>query len=150
MACGRQPRVLPRPAPSAERGALLVVDEVQTGFGRTGRTFACEHHDLIPDIMAMGRPSPVFLWGSVLHPAGSRRATPGLHPTAQGATRWLWLPLPPWTTWSGRACPGRRRRGPLLRDRLSAINARAIREIPRPGIDGGVECRTRCSPTWRP
>jgi acetylornithine/LysW-gamma-L-lysine aminotransferase len=38
-----------------ERGALLIADEVQTGFGRTGRMFACEHHDLRPDLMTVAK-----------------------------------------------------------------------------------------------
>ena len=38
-----------------ERGALFIVDEVQTGFGRTGRMFACEHHDLQPDLMCVAK-----------------------------------------------------------------------------------------------
>jgi 4-aminobutyrate aminotransferase len=38
-----------------EHGILLVADEVQSGFGRTGRFFAVEHFDLKPDIMTMAK-----------------------------------------------------------------------------------------------
>jgi len=38
-----------------ERGVLLIADEVQSGLGRTGRTFACEHEDVRPDLYLLGK-----------------------------------------------------------------------------------------------
>lgn len=38
-----------------EHGIKLIIDEVQSGFGRTGRYFACQHYDVLPDIMVMAK-----------------------------------------------------------------------------------------------
>jgi 4-aminobutyrate aminotransferase / (S)-3-amino-2-methylpropionate transaminase / 5-aminovalerate transaminase len=60
-----------------EAGALLVADEVQTGFGRTGRMFACEHHDLDPDLMVLAKSmSNGFPLGAVVGRAAIMDAVP--------------------------------------------------------------------------
>ncbi|MDU4960714.1 MAG: aminotransferase class III-fold pyridoxal phosphate-dependent enzyme [Sporomusaceae bacterium] len=52
-------------------GALLICDEVQTGLGRTGAMFACEHYGVVPDIIATAK----ALGGGVM-PIGAFTARP--------------------------------------------------------------------------
>ena len=67
-----------------QRGALLIIDEIQTGFCRTGKFFACEHYDLQPDMMtlakAMGGGVPI---GATMLSADIH-VDPGLHGTTFG------------------------------------------------------------------
>ena len=38
-----------------DAGVLFVADEIQSGLGRTGRTFACDHEDVVPDVYVLGK-----------------------------------------------------------------------------------------------
>ncbi|MDO8684290.1 MAG: aminotransferase class III-fold pyridoxal phosphate-dependent enzyme [Armatimonadota bacterium] len=40
---------------TAKNGTMLIIDEVRTGFGRTGAMFACQHYDIVPDVITMAK-----------------------------------------------------------------------------------------------
>jgi len=67
-----------------ERGALLIVDEIQTGFCRTGKFFACEHHDLKPDMITVAKAiaGGVPMGATLL--SDTIKVEPGMHGTTFG------------------------------------------------------------------
>jgi len=79
-----------------ERGVLLICDEVQTGMGRTGKWFACEHWGVKPDIMtmakALGGGFPIGCFGAksevmVSFSPGDHASTFGGNPLACAASK---------------------------------------------------------------
>ncbi len=69
-----------------ERGALLIVDEVTTGMGRTGDFFAYQHYGIEPDIMtlAKGLGSGVAIGAFVATPEVAAQLKPGMHASTFG------------------------------------------------------------------
>ncbi len=69
---------------SERTGALLLVDEIQSGLGRTGRYFAYQHYGIKPDIVTVAKPLAAGLpLGAILT---TNLAASGMHPGMHGTT----------------------------------------------------------------
>lgn len=132
-----------------ERGALLLIDEVQTGFGRTGRLFAIEHSGVVPDALLLAKSIAAGLpMGAVaLHerhgplPGGAHGSTFGGNPLLCAAARaalraYIEEDLPRQAAEKGR----------WLMERLRALQLPAAREVRGLGLLVGIELRTRVQP----
>lgn len=65
-------------------GALLIVDEIQSGLGRTGKYFAYQHYGITPDIVTVAKPLAAGLpLGAILT---TERVAGGMHPGLHGTT----------------------------------------------------------------
>lgn len=134
------------------RGALLIVDEVQTGFARTGKWFAVEHSGVTPDLMAMGK---AIAGGVPMGAVGIRDTVKNLAPGVHGST----FGGNPLACAAGIASLREMQRLDLPRqaaekgayfiERLEEINAPVIREVRGVGLLIGVELKTKVAPYLR-
>lgn len=82
-----------------ETGTLLIFDEIQTGYGRTGKLFAFEHYNIVPDILCIGKsfggelPLAAFISSNQImnvlnqgHPLYGHATTFGGHPVCCAAS----------------------------------------------------------------
>jgi acetylornithine/LysW-gamma-L-lysine aminotransferase len=131
------------------KGALLIIDEVQTGFGRTGKLFACQHYDLQPDLLALAKGIAGGLpMGAVLMGERIANINPGVHGSTFGGN--------PLTCAAALATiayileqdlPGQAaRKGAWALERLRRIPARLIREVRGLGLMIGIELRQKVTP----
>lgn len=132
-----------------ERGALLVLDEIQTGFGRTGRWFGFEHHGLEPDIICLAKGLGAgFPMGAIAYTeqvqaalyAGAHGTTFGGNPLACAAG------LAAIQVYQeDRLIEQAESRGRFLLDRLNTLlqNRTIVREIRGVGLMVGIELREK-------
>jgi predicted acetylornithine/succinylornithine family transaminase/N-acetyl-ornithine/N-acetyl-lysine deacetylase len=135
-----------------ERGALLIIDEVQTGFGRTGQLFACNHYGVQPDILCLakslagGVPMGAICLGERVMESG--RITKGVHGTTFGGNPLSCAAaLATLDIIEREDLPARADRfGAYIRERLQALQLPIVREIRGRGLMIGIELKQRVQP----
>jgi LysW-gamma-L-lysine/LysW-L-ornithine aminotransferase len=132
-----------------ERGALLIIDEVQTGFGRTGRMFAFQHYDLQPDLvclaksMAGGLPMGAVLIGERVGklPPQVHGSTFGGNPLACAAS------LAAIDFIETNSLPDRAAEmGDWFLTQLKGIQSPLVRDVRGLGLMAGIELRQKVTP----
>ncbi|WP_268895968.1 acetylornithine transaminase [Orlajensenia flava] len=127
---------------TAEHGALLIIDEIQTGAGRTGRWFGFQHEGIQPDAItvAKGIGGGVPIGSLVTFGAASRLFAPGMHGSTFGGN--------PLATATANAVLGEieraglvenaERRGAQLRERIRSLGSPLVTELRGLGLLIGV------------
>ena len=132
-----------------QHGALLIIDEVQTGFGRTGKLFACEHHNLQPDLLCLGKSIAGGIpMGAVLIGNNVGELSPGIHGSTFGGN--------PLACAAGLAALNVQKEeklperaavlGANLLEKLQTIDSPIIREVRGLGLIIGIELKQKSAP----
>lgn len=123
---------------------LMIADEIQSGFGRTGKNFACDHEDVKPDIMIVGKalgggviPSSATLANKEVLgviEAGMHGSTYGGNPIAAAVGRATIALLK-----SGKYAENVRRRGDQLAAGMEELIGHGVTEVRSKGLWVGVD-----------
>jgi LysW-gamma-L-lysine/LysW-L-ornithine aminotransferase len=131
-----------------QNGALLIIDEIQTGFGRTGKMFAIEHYDVIPDIICLAKSIAGGIpMGAIVFGENVKNISPGLHGSTFGgnplacaaAAATLEILQEESLVQNTKAL------GDYLLDRLNNINSDLIREVRGLGLMVGIELKVKAT-----
>lgn len=127
-----------------EHGVLLIADEIQSGLGRTGETFACDHEGVTPDVLVLGKAlgggivpvSAVVAREEVMAPItpGSHGSTFGGNPFAAAVGAEVVAMLA-----EGEPQARARELGPTFLEGLRALEAPDVVEVRGRGLWAGVE-----------
>ncbi|MFB9832109.1 ornithine--oxo-acid transaminase [Actinoallomurus acaciae] len=134
-----------------EAGALMLADEIQSGLGRTGTTFAVEHENVVPDVYILGKAlgggivpiSAVVADQEILgvFKPGQHGSTFGGNPLACAIAREVIAMLR-----TGEFQERSRRLGAHLHERLGALPAEQVHEVRGRGLWAGVELKGKARP----
>jgi ornithine--oxo-acid transaminase len=134
-----------------EAGALMLADEIQSGLGRTGTTFAVEHENVVPDVYILGKAlgggimpiSAVVADQEILgvFKPGQHGSTFGGNPLACAIAREVIAILK-----TGEFQERSRTLGAHLHERLGALPAERVREVRGRGLWAGVELNGKARP----
>jgi len=131
-----------------EKGVLLIIDEVQTGFCRTGKFFACAHFDLQPDMMCVakaiagGLPMGAVLCSEAIEiPDGQHGATFGGSPLVCAAAIAALEVM-----CKEKLAEQAREKGDYVRSKLDAFELKKVREVRQIGLMIGVELKEKAQP----
>ena len=134
---------------SEARGALLIVDEIQTGFGRTGKIFAIEHYGVTPDMLACAKSLAGGVpMGAVLIGDRVKNLTPGVHGSTFGgnplscAAANAALEVMKEEDLPGQAAA----KGAYLLEKLKRIESPHVREVRGLGLMIGIELKHKVAP----
>jgi acetylornithine/LysW-gamma-L-lysine aminotransferase len=132
-----------------ERGVLLIIDEIQSGFGRTGKMFAFEHFDVTPDLLCCAKSLaggvPI---GAVLIGEKVQNLSPGVHGSTFGgnplscAAALAALSAIEEEGLAGQAAE----KGAYLIEKLRQIQSPLIREVRGMGLMIGIELKQKVAP----
>lgn len=138
---------------TAQHGALLILDEIQTGFGRTGKMFAMEHFGIVPDgvtlAKAMGGGVPIGAFAmtdevAAKMPRGGHGGTFGGNPLAMAAGTAAMRLIQ-----RERLAEAAAEKGAYFLERLRALPSPNIREVRGLGLMIGVELKEKSAPYIR-
>lgn len=133
-----------------ERGALLILDEIQTGMGRTGKRWGFEHFGVVPDIVTMAKAlgGGVPIGAAVMTeavanamPKGGHGGTFGGNPLAMAAGVVAIRYLEDTRLWERAA-----ELGPWFMEELRQIDSPKVREVRGLGLMVGMELKEKSAP----
>jgi acetylornithine/LysW-gamma-L-lysine aminotransferase len=132
-----------------EKGALLILDEVQTGFGRTGKMFAYQHYGLQPDFVALAKSIGGGIpMGAILIGDRVRTLEPGIHANTFGGNPITSAAaVAAMDVYEEEKIPEKAAElGQYLMGKLRALSSPLIREVRGLGLIVGIEIKQKVTP----